>query len=140
MFRDLVPFGRRFRDPEDIFTRILGEFEESFLPSTSNMKVDIKENEKEYIVEAEIPGVDKEQININYDHNYLTISVENRQEIKEERENYIRRERKVGKASRGFYVENVKEDEIVAKYDKGLLKVILPKSEDKKKTGRIKIQ
>ncbi|QEK12854.1 Hsp20/alpha crystallin family protein [Crassaminicella thermophila] len=139
MFRGLIPFSNGSRDVENFFEKM---FEDHFgFPTLSTgMKVDIKENEKEYILEAEIPGANKEQIHIDYQNNYLTISVENINEVKEERENYIRRERKVGKSSRSFYIENIQHDNIFAKYENGILKVVLPKDENHRKRKRIEIQ
>ena len=90
MFGDLVPFNRRAREIESFFDKMFdSDFPFSFL-NPSDMKVDIKEYEKEYVLEAEIPGVNKEQIHIDYQQNYLTISVENRRSMKEK--NYIEEE------------------------------------------------
>ncbi len=140
MFGDLVPFNRRAREIESFFDKMFdSDFPFSFL-NPSDMKVDIKEYEKEYVLEAEIPGVNKEQIHIDYQQNYLTISVENREELNEERKNYIRRERKFGRSSRSFYVEGIQEDKISAKYENGILTVLLPKSKDAKPRKRIEIQ
>lgn len=104
------------------------------------IKADVKENEKEYIIEAEIPGAKKEDIKLDLRDDRLTISVESSQESKEERENYIRRERRVGAFSRSFYVENVRHEDVSAKYENGILAVVLPKSEVKRSNSRIEIQ
>lgn len=124
---------------ESFFDRM---FHDNFglAPAVTDMKVDIKELENQYLLEAEIPGVNKDQINIDYRDNYLTISVENIQEVNEEKENYIRKERRVGKTSRSFYVENIRYEDIKAKYENGLLKVTLPKDENAPKRKRIDIQ
>lgn len=139
MFGGLVPFNRRTREMENIFEKML--YEDFGLSSLSTgMRVDIKEEENQYILEAEIPGVDKEQIHIDYRNDYLTISVENRVEVNEERDHYIRRERKMGRTSRSFYVENIRSEGIQAKYHNGILKIVLPKDENKKTAKRIEIQ
>lgn len=104
------------------------------------IKADVKENDREYIVEAEIPGVNKEDIKLDLRDDRLTISVERSEESKEERNNYIRRERRYGSSSRSFYVENVKHEAVSAKYENGILSIVLPKSEEKKKNNRIEIQ
>lgn len=106
----------------------------------NSIKADVKENDKEYIVEAEIPGVKKEDIKLDLRDDRLTISVERSEETKEERSNYIRRERRYGSTSRSFYVENVKQEDVTAKYENGILSIILPKSEEKKSNNRIEIQ
>ncbi|RKD34712.1 Hsp20/alpha crystallin family protein [Thermohalobacter berrensis] len=136
---DLVPFNRRMREIEKMFDKMVSD---NFLNITSlnDIRVDIKENDNEYLLEAEIPGVEKEQIEIKYNNNYLTISVERKDEIKEEKENYIRRERRMGKTSRSFYVDGVDEDKIKAKYNNGILKITLPKSKNNRKGRSIDIQ
>lgn len=110
------------------------------LAGVSPIKADIKENDNEFIIEAEISGVSKEDIKLDLRDDRLTISVEKNEETKEERDNYIRRERRYGSCSRSFYVENVKHEDVKAKYDNGVLSVILPKSENKKTDNRIDIQ
>ncbi len=109
-------------------------------PKLNQLKVDIKENPKEYIVEAEVPGVNKEDIIIDLDDDRLTIAIEHKQEINEEKENYIRRERKFGSMSRSFAISNIDEANVTAKFENGLLTLVLPKHEiadDKKKRIQI---
>jgi HSP20 family protein len=134
----LIPYGRRNKGlsqrPQSIFdidSMFDNFFNDSFMPAwftgDTQMRVDIKENEKEYIVEADMPGVKKEEINLELNNDRLTIAVERNEEINEERENYIRKERRSGSFSRSFYVENVKDDEIEAKFENGVLSIVLPK-------------
>jgi HSP20 family protein len=112
-----------------------------FFSGGNPIKADIRETDKEFIIDAELPGVNKEDIKIDLRDNNLVISVERNEHINEERENYIRRERRYGSYSRGFYVENIKHDEVTAKYDKGILTIILPKSSEVQgKKRRIDIQ
>jgi HSP20 family protein len=148
----LVPYGRKGRGllnrSQDIFNIdnfIDNFFDDTFAPAfltgDTQMKVDVKENEKEYIVEADLPGVKKEEIDIDLSNDRLTISVTRNEEINEERENYIRKERRSGSYRRSFYVENVIQDKITAKFDNGVLSVVLPKKEPgNHKKNRIEIQ
>ena len=138
MFKGLVPFGKGPRDIEQLFDAMFEDF--NIMSLSNHMKVDIMEKDNELIVEAEIPGVSKEQIHINYHNEYLTISVEDRQEYNEERENYIRKERKIGRSSRTLYVGNVREEGITAKYDNGILKLRLPKTKEIKSKKKIDVQ
>ncbi|KXG75478.1 Hsp20/alpha crystallin family protein [Thermotalea metallivorans] len=139
MFGGLVPFGRRPRDLEQFFERMLqDDFGLGYF--STGIKVDVKENDKNFVVEAEIPGVNKDQIHLDYNNEYLTISVEDNQEIREERENYIRRERRSGRMSRSLYVGNIDEDQISAKYVNGVLTVTLPKTKNAKARKRIDIE
>lgn len=96
----------------------------SFWPS-----VDIKENDNAITVNAELPGMKKEDINISVENGVLTISGERSQEKKEESEKYHRVERSYGSFRRSFALpENVKEADIKASYSDGVLKVDVPKS------------
>jgi HSP20 family protein len=148
----LVPYGRRNRGlserPHDVFNIggfLDNFFGDSFMPAffagDAQIKVDIKENEKEYIVEADLPGVKKEEINVDLNNDRLTILVSRNEETNIEKENYIRKERRSGSYCRSFYVENVIEDQISAKFENGVLSVILPKKESGvNKRSRIEIQ
>lgn len=112
---------------DKIFDTILEEFDErtSYYP----LRVDIKEKDNEYLVEAEIPGVNKEDIYLEINDDILSIAVERKEEINEEKENYIRRERKYGSFKRSFYVRDVDQENIKAKFENGVLHVSLPKKE-----------
>ncbi|MBZ4646511.1 MAG: hypothetical protein PWR27_851 [Petroclostridium sp.] len=136
---DLVPFRKRHGDLMNSFfgRDFMDSFfnNDFFLSSTSGIRADIKENEKEYIIEAEIPGVNKEAIEVELRDDYLTISANHNEEINEERENYIRKERRTGRISRSFYVENVRNEDVKATYNNGILKIVLPKSKEGKKKG-----
>jgi HSP20 family protein len=104
------------------------------LPSFFNsrqIKVDIKETENEYIIEAELPGVKKEEISLEINDDLLTISVERNEETTTEKENYIRKERSFGSMSRSFAISNIINEKVSANFSDGILTVILPK----KKTG-----
>jgi HSP20 family protein len=144
---ELIPFGRKHLfgkrgvvSPWDELDRAFEQFfNHPFFPSIfhkDTMKVDIKETEKQYIVEAEIPGVKKENIKLELDDDVLTIRVEQNEQIEEEGVNYIRKERKLTSFSRSFYVENVKHEDVSAKYENGILKVVLPKREKGLKKGK----
>lgn len=113
----------------------------SFFVSGNLIKADIRETEKEYIIDAEIPGVKKEDIKLDLRDDTLTISVEHDEQFDEERENYIRKERRIGSFSRSFYVENVNNEAVNAKYDNGILTITLPKQEGvRENRHRIDIQ
>ncbi len=136
---DLVPFRKK---NEDLMKSIFGkEFMDSFFnselfnASSSGIRADIRESEKEYIIEADLPGVNKEAIEVELRDNYLTISAKQNEELNEERENYIRRERRAGKIARSFYVENVKNQDVKASYQDGVLSVVLPKTKENRPKG-----
>lgn len=94
-----------------------------------SFRTDVKESKEKYTIEAEMPGLKKEDIKLEVDDDYLTIAAEREEEKEEKNENYIRRERRQGKYSRSFHLENVRQDEIKAEYEQGILKIYLPKEE-----------
>jgi Molecular chaperone (small heat shock protein) len=135
----LTPYRRNNginnRDGFNDFERVFDDFfSDTFnLPAyfydARQMKVDIKEEDKEYIVEAELPGVNKEDIKIDLRDNQLTIMVQRDEQVNSEKENYIHKERRTSSISRSFYIENVKNEDVNAKFENGLLSIKLPKRE-----------
>lgn len=117
-----------------LFARMFDQDINQTGPVAASFKLDIRENEKEYLVEADLPGFEKKDIKASYEDNYLTISAK-RDENKEDK-NYICRERSVGEVWRQFYVENVDEEEIEAKFANGVLKLVLPKRESPAELGK----
>lgn len=89
----------------------------------------MRETDKNFTVDADLPGFKKEDVNVSYKDNYLTIKAKREEEVKEEKENYIRQERSTGEVMRRFYVEDVDEDAIDAEFKDGVLKIVLPKKE-----------
>ena len=107
-------------------------FDEDFSPAGvfgSSFKVDVRETDKNFTVDADLPGFNKEDVNVSYKDNYLTIKAKREEEVKEEKENYLRQERSTGEVMRRFYVEDVDEDAIDAEFKDGVLKIVLPKKE-----------
>jgi len=145
MRRDLTPFRKNSSLlPSDFLKNFFGsDFVDDFFNNTllshtpSYIRTDIKETEKEYILEADLPGFKKENINVEYHDEVLTVSAKKNDEIKEEKDSYVRRERNYGEISRSFHVDNIREEEIKGEYKNGVLRIILPKAESsiqKKKT------
>lgn len=91
---------------------------------SSFMKTDIKETDKDYVLDVEMPGFDKKDINLKFESGYITISA--KKEQNEENSRYIRRERAVS-CSRSYYMGDVDETQIKAKYENGVLVVTVPK-------------
>ena len=102
------------------------------------MKTDVKETEKGYEVDMDLPGFKKDEIQIELKDGYLTVSAEKGLDKDEEdkKGKYIRKERYAGALSRTFYLgEEIREDEIKAKFENGILSVSIPKEEEKKVEG-----
>ncbi len=99
-------------------------------------KTDILDKGDKFVIEAELPGMSKDDINLELEENILTISARYSQEEEHSDEDYLKRERSTGACQRSFQVENVKEDEISAEFENGVLKVDLPKRESERKKRR----
>jgi len=130
---DLMPFRRRRGDlvGGDFAPSLMRDFfDGDFWGFAPTFRADIRETSQEFIVEAELPGMKKDEIVVELRDNTLTISAEKREEINEEKENYVRRERRFGSARRSFYVENVDDKKVKADYKDGVLKIVLPKLEE----------
>ena len=99
------------------------------------MKTDIRENEKNYIVDVDLPGFNKEDIKIDVEDGYLNIKASmNENKDDEEKGKFIRRERFVGECSRSFYVgEDVESEDVKATFKNGILTLEIPKVEKEKK-------
>jgi HSP20 family protein len=136
---DMVPF-RRFNGgvskKGDYFDQLFNHFfSDDFLAPFSSIgsahhpfRVDVQETEGSYLVEADLPGVKKEDISIAYENNYLSISAKREENREEKSENYIRQERAAGQFRRTFYIDNIDPDGIDASFQEGVLKVTLPKT------------
>ena len=108
------------------------------------MKTDVKETEDAYEVDVDLPGFKKDEISLELNNGYLTISTE--KSLEKDKENkkgkMLRQERYAGVMQRSFFVgENVTEEDVKASYDSGVLHLTLPKKEalkaPEKKTIRI---
>ena len=97
----------------------------------NEMKIDIEEEDKNYILKAEVPGVSQDNLEITVKENTLTITVKREEERKEEKDNYIRQERYKGTSSRTFKLDNIDKENIEASFENGLLTLNLPKEEVK---------
>jgi HSP20 family protein len=108
----------------------------SHFSNSGQMRVDISENDKEYILEAELPGVKKEEINLEVSDDRLTISVKKDENTEEKKDKYLRKERRTSSMVRSFSIENVLSDKITAKHENGILTLVLPKKEETKPKGK----
>ena len=136
---ELRPFNRNnhisaynpFKEMED--------FEKSFFADPfggffangdiAEFKTDIRDDGKNYILEADLPGFDKKDIHLDINGDTLTVRAErhSEHEEKDKKGKYVRCERSYGSYSRDFDLSGVKADEIKAKYENGVLKLTMPK-------------
>ena len=114
--------------PYDLFNELWGTPAARAYP----MHTDVRLEGDRYVMDVEVPGVKKEDIDISYKDEYLTISVKQEKEQKEHK-NYLLWERRYTATRRSFYVGEIDRDGIQAAYENGILTVSFPK-ENKKET------
>lgn len=142
---DMVPFRKNnnLARKGDFFDQMMNNFlDDDFLTPQNyfgnSFRVDLKENDNEYIVEADLPGIKKEAIDLSYENNYLTVTAKREDTVEDKSGNYVRRERSYGEFKRSFYIDNVDESKIDASFNDGVLRINLPKI-DKTKISRRRI-
>jgi len=133
----LVPFNRKNKNLtptgfED-FYMIDDFFNDNWMQGRNllrdTFKIDVRETDQEYVVEAELPGIKREEINLSIEDENLCISVNRNEEVKSDDNNYVHRERRVTSMSRRIHLINSNMEEIKAKLEDGVLVVTVPKQE-----------
>ena len=133
---EIMPFDRRsYRMSYNPF-RELEQMEKNFWgdQQVNPFRTDISETADGYKLEADLPGFRKEDIHIDIDDDILSIQAEHKDsnDEKDDKGDYIRRERYTGSCQRSFYVgEDVTEEDIKAEFKHGILKLFVPKTEAK---------
>ncbi len=133
----------RYQDPFQSFRAEMDRLFDSFLggaPSLTSLRqgfsgaqvmtptLDVKENEKEIVVKADLPGIDEKDINLTIHNGVLSLRGEKKSEHTDERENYHVMERSYGSFQRSIRLpDTIDEDKAEARFDKGVLTVTLPK-------------
>lgn len=134
----LIPFQRR----EGNIFRYLDDIERSFFNNSiagrEQFRTDISEKDGAYLLQAELPGFDREDISVSVDGDMLTISASHKEENDEtdDNGNFIRRERRFGSFSRSFNAEGIDVDGIKASYKNGVLNLELPKLAEQPQQAR----
>ena len=147
----LVPFNRLVNSGlsrprtgfEDFYNMLDDFFSDGLTQGRSLMrdtfKIDIEENEDAYLIEAELPGVKKEEIDIGVDNEIFSISVNRSEEVNKETKNYVHRERRTSSMSRRMRLTGVDLDGIKANLENGVLSVAVPKASKASSARKIEI-
>lgn len=125
---DLMPFDRRegnlFHYLDNLERNLWGDLS----ADVSSFRTDVLDKGDKFVLEAELPGFQKEDIDIHIDGNTLTVSAQHKEESEERKDGkFIRRERKFGSFARSFDVADIDQSKIHAAYENGVLTVELPK-------------
>jgi len=145
----LVPFHKRgtslySRGFDNFYNMLDNFFNDEFFSRTGfasdTFKIDVAQNEKEYLVEADLPGVKKEEISIDMRDGTLTVFVTREENKEDKSKNYIHKERSYCSMSRSIYLHDAEEENIKAKFENGTLSILVPKSEKKASRRNIVIE
>ena len=146
----LIPFNRKHNNLaraganfEDFYNMLDDFFSDGIMQNRNllrdTFKIDIVENEKDYSIEAELPGINKEEIDLNVEDETLTISVNRTEETNKDGKNYIHRERRATSMIRRIRLANAKLEDITAKLEEGVLTITIPKDIKTNTTRKIDI-
>ncbi len=129
---DLMPFSNRIDNVFDMFDRIFPTVPAAEkVPQLRAFRADIRKEDDHYLLEAELPGFEKEDISLDLSEGILTIRAERKSETEENDQSghYVRKERYYGSLSRSFDVNGIDTEAITATYENGVLKLRLPKEQ-----------
>lgn len=127
----MLPFERNDDNVFDTFDNFARNFFRSSNTDLPAFRTDIRDAGDRFVLEAELPGFNKEDISLDLKDGILTIHAEHREDKdeKDKQGNYIRRERRFGSFSRSFDVTGIDEGGITAAYNNGILELNLPKAQ-----------
>lgn len=124
---DLMPFGRNEKNLFNFWDNMEKSFFGNSFDTFSQFRTDILDNGDHYTLQAELPGFQKEDIKISIDGDHLNITAVHDESKEEQKDNFVRRERKYGSFTRSFDISAIDGDQITAAYKDGILELNLPK-------------
>jgi len=143
----MIPFNRpsrktvpvRYNSVSNMIDDFFSDMWSPSMNTQSSFKIDVQDKDSSYLIEADLPGVNKDEINLELEENTLRIQVKREETAEEEQGSYIHKERKYSSMSRSIYLRDVKADEIDAKLENGVLTVSVPKIAKSEKIRQIEI-
>ena len=134
----MIPFDRRDDNLFDLFDNFEKKFFGNTNASLPAFRTDIRDQGDKFLLEAELPGFQKEDIDLHVQDGVLTITAKHDEtrENKDESGKYVCRERRTGSYARSFDVSGIREDGIGASYENGVLKLTLPKQGEQAPVSR----
>ena len=130
-------FGNIYNMLDDFFN---GGFRPNRNLLKDTFKIDIEEKDNEYLIAAEMPGIKKEEIELNVDNKDLCISVNRSEEVNNDNKSFIHRERRVSSMSRRVRLADAKLEDVEAKLEDGVLVVSVPKEIKTSASRKINIE
>jgi HSP20 family protein len=144
----LIPFNRKYTTALPVgFESFYNMLDDFFADGPSarrsltrdTFKIDVEETPENFKIQAELPGIKKEEIRLDLEEGKLTITVKREENAEEEKRNYIHRERRLTSMERGIYLPNSTAEGIKAKLEDGILTILVAKEQQKNKTYSIAI-
>lgn len=143
MFK-LTPFTNtpRRRDELSDFNNLIDDFFNAPFRSLRHdtFKLDVKEEDNQYIIEADLPGVKRNEIKVSYDDQHLIIAIERDEEKEDKQENYLHRERQVCSMRRVINLPDVDKNHVKAKLEDGVLRVSAQKTTEEETSHLIDVE
>lgn len=145
----LIPFNRRsgsfLNTGVEDFYNMLDDFFTEGWPSGRNLlrdtfKLDVRETELEYLIDAELPGVKKDEVSLDVENEILRISVNREENADKKGDSYLHRERRVTSMSRSVRLSDANPEDIKAKLENGVLTVSVPKKNNTCAARKINIE
>jgi HSP20 family protein len=144
----LIPFNRKYSAVlpggfEDFYNVLDDFFSEGPGPrrnlARDTFKIDVEETPREFRIQAELPGIKKEEINLALNDGKLSISVKKEENVEEEKKNYIHKERRLSSMVRNVYLGDARAEGIKAKLEEGILTITVEKEQKTDKAVSIEI-
>ncbi|NLE25319.1 MAG: Hsp20/alpha crystallin family protein [Clostridiaceae bacterium] len=142
----LIPFNRRRNElSSSSLFNMMDDFFNDGWPFPRNLmsdtfKVDVKETDEAYTIEAELPGIKKEEIRLALNDDRLTICVQRNEDVSKDTDNYIHRERRRSSMQRAIYLADAHYEGIEAKLNEGILQIVVPKQAKPSSAREIEIK
>lgn len=127
MMFGMIPFERSDNNIFDLFDNFQKQFFRNSNATLPAFRADIRDLDDKFVLEAELPGFNKEDISLDLKEGILTIKAEHKEAQEQKQGEYIRQERRTGSFARSFDVSGIDESGISAAYKNGILEVTLPK-------------
>ncbi len=144
MFK-LTPFSTTPRKRDD-FLEFTEMFDDFFRVSPfrrgryDSFKLDVRDEDKHYLIEADLPGVKKDELKVSYNDQVLTIAIERKEEKEAQEENYLHRERYAYSMQRSINLPDVDPSKVKARLEEGVLKVVAEKSDIQERSTLIDVE
>jgi len=146
---NMIPLNRRSSrvvpfEIASVGNMLDGFFNDMWSPTLSvskdTFKVDVQDNDETYVIEADMPGISKDEISLELRENTLSINVKREEVTEETDKNYVHKERRFESMGRNIYLRDVKNEDIEAKLENGVLTITVPKVSEAQKVKQIDIK